>query len=128
MVRLNLSRGVKEVWRTALPESGITAAPVITKTRFYALNSSGKCIAGFRRNGKVEWSKSIGPYLLKGGGFFKNNVYIYDSSGIIYVLDQNGEIEKRLYGKNDMASNLLYFNNKILFTTKTGLFVVFSLE
>ena len=126
IIRINAARDIKEEWRSdiGLPVS----VPVIAgKTHFYACTEEGTCIAGNTRNGKPRWRVKLSDHSLKGGVFLKNKVYIYDSYGIIYAVSPGGTIEKRLYGIDDIASELILFNGKLLFMSKKGSCVVYTL-
>lgn len=125
-MRVDLIKKASEEWCTNL--HGTVSAPVITsRVHFFALTGDGVCIAGYRRNGEIIWRRKVSTGQLRGGVFFKNKVYIYDLCGIIHVLSPKGEEKGRLYGQKDISSNLVIYNDKLLFITEKGDCIVYGL-
>jgi len=125
VMRLNMMKENPEEWR--MDTRVAVSAPVVAgRVWFFVLSAGGECIAGYRRNGEIMWRRRISSRPLKGGVFFKNKVYIYDSSGIIYEVDVHGTVVERLYGRADIASEIVVCNGRLLFVTEKGRCMVYT--
>jgi hypothetical protein len=77
--------------------------------------------------GTIQWQRKVSDKPLKGGGFLKNTVYIYDNSGTIYCLDSQGTVKDRLYGEGRISAGLLLYSDSVLFISDSGELVVYAL-
>jgi hypothetical protein len=126
LLGLSLARGHKEKWRIDFKNVRPSAAPVVGGNRVYVLTEQGNCYCIHKRNGTQEWRADVADKPLKGGGFLKNSIYIYDSSGTIYRLDSKGAVKDRLYGKGPIAAGFVLYNDSLLFISDRGELVVYA--
>ncbi|MFH1709229.1 MAG: protein kinase [Planctomycetota bacterium] len=125
LMRFNMIKSRSVIWKTAITGGTISAAPLVSGGTVVTLQENGICRAFQRLDGTQLWEKQAGSGRLDGGLFLKNSIYIYDLSGTITVLDQNGVLQQRLFGK-PLATGIYGMEAAVVFADREGNLVLYS--